>query len=81
MPDLSRHMMALSPLVPAWCINLLVAACAALALWGLARRVRGSVWRLLADWAWPCGVQPQRITETWHPCLKQHLWWWTSRPR
>ncbi|AQU86912.1 hypothetical protein B0W47_04860 [Komagataeibacter nataicola] len=68
MPDLSRHMMALSPLVPAWCINLLVVACAALALWGLARRVRGSVWRLLAGlgvalWLY----NPQRITETWHP--------------
>lgn len=68
MPDLSRHMMALSPLVPSWCINLLLAACAALALWGLARRVRGSVWRLLAGlgvalWLY----NPQRITETWHP--------------
>lgn len=68
MPDLSRHMVAFSPLVPLWCLYALVAAMTVLAVLGLARRVRGSVWRLLAGLgivAWL--YNPQRITETWHP--------------
>ncbi|GAN98822.1 hypothetical protein Gxy13693_012_008 [Komagataeibacter xylinus NBRC 13693] len=68
MTDLSRHMMAFSPQVPPWCIDILLAMAVALAVMGVVRRVRGSVWRLLAALgliAWLCN--PQRITETWHP--------------
>ncbi|WP_186336105.1 VWA domain-containing protein [Komagataeibacter melaceti] len=68
MPDLSRHMMAFSPLIPMWAIYLLLAAAIVLTVSGLLRRVRGSLWRLLAlvaVIAWLCN--PQRITETWRP--------------
>ncbi|WP_183478931.1 VWA domain-containing protein [Komagataeibacter kakiaceti] len=68
MPDLSRHMMAFSPLVPVWCLYLLLAAGLVLAMLGLLRRVRGGVWRLLALLAVVAWLlNPQRVTETWRP--------------
>ena len=68
MPDLSRHMMTFSPLVAPWCLDLLLVGVMLLAAAGMIRRVRGSIWRLLAaiaviTWLY----NPQRITETWHP--------------
>lgn len=70
MPSLDRlhHMIGFQPLVPPWLLWVLGGALLAMGAWGIARRARGTTWRVLAGAGlvlWLSG--PQRLRESWHP--------------